>query len=66
MPKRKEPERAPSTEQHRDFVKAARELGVDESEEAFDSVLKRIAKAPPPKSVQKRKITSKPKRGRAT
>lgn len=37
------------------FVRAARELGTDESEEAFDKVLKRIAKAPPPKSVQKRK-----------
>jgi hypothetical protein len=43
------------TDQHREFVKAARELGVDESEEAFDKVLKRVAKAPPPRSVQKRK-----------
>jgi hypothetical protein len=42
-------------DQHREFVKAARELGTDESEETFDKVLKRIAKAPPPKSVQKRK-----------
>ncbi len=37
------------------FAKAARELGADESEEAFDKLLKRIAKAPPPKTVQKRK-----------
>ncbi|WP_291006475.1 hypothetical protein [Hyphomicrobium sp.] len=47
----------PTSEQHREFVKAARELGADENEEAFDKVLKRIAKAPPPKSVQKRKST---------
>jgi hypothetical protein len=33
-------------DQHRDFVKAARELGVNESEEAFDKVRKRVAKAP--------------------
>jgi hypothetical protein len=42
-------------QQHQDFVKAARELGADESEEAFDKVLKRIASAPPPKSVHRRK-----------
>jgi hypothetical protein len=48
-------------DQHRDFVKAARELGADDSEEAFDKMLKRVAKAPPPKSVQKRKA-SLPKR----
>ena len=47
-------------QQHREFVKAARELGTDESEAAFDKVLKRIASAPPPKSVQKRK--TKPRR----
>ena len=42
-------------EQHREFVKAARELGTDEDEATFDRVLKKIASAPPPKSVQKRK-----------
>lgn len=47
--------RASDADQHAEFVKASRELGVDESEEAFDKVLKRVAKAPPPKSVQKRK-----------
>lgn len=31
------------------FKDAARELGCDESEEAFDATLKRIAKAPPQK-----------------
>lgn len=45
----------PTANQHAEFVKAARELGVDESEESFDRVLGKIAKAPPPKSVQKRK-----------
>jgi|GEM_PF-4862919 len=49
----------PEAQQHREFVKAARELGADESEEAFDKVLKRVAKAPPPKSVQKRKAKRK-------
>jgi hypothetical protein len=53
-----------AAERHREFVKAARELGTDESEEAFDKVLKRVASAPPPKSVQKRKIKRKhPGRG---
>ena len=50
-----------SADQHHEFVKAAREIGTDESEEAFDKVLGRIAKAPPPKSVQKRKKSSKRK-----
>ena len=49
--------------QHEAFVKAARELGADESEEAFDKVLKRVASAPPPKSVQKRKASRRRKRG---
>jgi hypothetical protein len=44
------------------FKKAARELGLDEDEAAFDNVLKKIAKAPPPKSVQRRK--AKPRRER--
>jgi hypothetical protein len=30
------------------FKEAARELGTDDSEEAFDEKLKKIAKAPPP------------------
>lgn len=32
------------------FREAARELETDQSEEAFDATLKRIAKAPAPKS----------------
>ena len=43
------------SDQHREFAKATRDLGVDESEDAFDKVLKRVAKAPPPKTVRKRK-----------
>lgn len=31
------------------FKQAARELETDDSEEAFDAKLKKIAKAPPPK-----------------
>ena len=50
-------------DQHREFIKAARELGTDETEEAFDKVLKRVASAPPPKSVQKRKVQKLKKPG---
>jgi hypothetical protein len=57
MPKR-EPKLDPAR-QHDAFVKAARELDTDESEEAFDKVLKKIASAPPPRSVQKRKARRK-------
>jgi hypothetical protein len=42
-------------DQHAEFVKVARELGTDESEAFFDKMLGTIAKAPPPKTVQKRK-----------
>ena len=45
--------------QHREFFKAARELGTDESEEAFDKVLGKIASAPPPASVKQRKAAIK-------
>ncbi len=31
------------------FREAAREAGTDDSEEAFDRIVKKIAKAPPPK-----------------
>jgi hypothetical protein len=51
-----------ATDQHREFVKAAREIGTDESEDAFDKMLGKIAKAPPPKSVQKRKKTKQKRR----
>jgi hypothetical protein len=58
MPKRKDAKFGTSeqtTSQHRAFVKAARELGCNEDTEAFDKTLKKIASAPPPKSVEKRK-----------
>lgn len=35
--------------QREKFEEAARELETDDSEEAFDAKLKKIAKAPPPK-----------------
>jgi hypothetical protein len=44
-----------ATDQHREFVKAARDLGTDESEEAFDKVLRKVASAPPPATVRQRK-----------
>jgi len=42
------------------FVEAARDVGCDENPDAFDKTLKKIASAPPPKSVKKRK--AKPSR----
>ena len=41
--------------QHEKFVKVARELETDESEEAFDEKLKKIAKAPPEPKLGKKK-----------
>ncbi len=55
---------AKADQQHSAFVKAARELGCDESEESFDRALNRIASAPPPKTVQKRKRRAKKKQVR--
>ena len=60
MPKRK-PKMTPA-EQHREFVMAARELGTDDDEDAFNRRLKQLASAPPPKSVQKRKAVGARKR----
>lgn len=45
--------------QRQRFVETARELGCGEDEAAFDEVLGKVASAPPPKSVEKRK-TQKP------
>ena len=47
------------SDQRREFVKSALELGADNSEEACDNVLKRVVSALPPKSVQKRKSQTK-------
>jgi hypothetical protein len=40
-------------EQYQKFKEAARELGTDDSEEAFDAKLKKIAKAPQPPKPEK-------------
>ena len=45
--------------QHEEFVRAARELGTDDDPGAFDRMLKKITKAPPPKTVQKRKARAR-------
>lgn len=37
------------------FIEVARELGCDEDEGTFKKLLKKLASAPPPKSVEKRK-----------
>ncbi len=37
------------------FIAAARDLGCDDDPEAFKDKLKQLVKAPPPKTVQKRK-----------
>lgn len=48
------------------FIEAARDLGCDEDEEAFDKALRKIASEKPPASVQKRKrAPSKQKRREA-
>lgn len=44
----------PATQSEK-FVEAARELECPEDERAFDAALKKIASAPPPKTVEKRK-----------
>ena len=41
MPKKSKP-----TDQYKRFVDAARELGTDESEEAFECVVRKVVKAP--------------------
>lgn len=41
------------------FIEAARDLGCSEDADAFDKALEKIAKAPPPKSVEKRKAKKK-------
>jgi hypothetical protein len=58
MSKRKDSELDPKEQaksQYRGFVKAARELDCGEDADVFDRTLKKIASAPPPKSVEKRK-----------
>lgn len=52
MPSKKQP----MWTQHRRFVDAARDVGASEDADDFDRALSKLAKAPPPKSVQKRKV----------
>ncbi len=51
-------------EQSRKFIRAARELGCDESEEAFAEKLRKVAKAPAePRSAKPSKERLKPASG---
>ena len=61
MPRRKKTEEKPK-EQFERFAEAARELGCDEDTEAFKDKLKKLVKAPPPETVQKRKAKGKSER----
>lgn len=47
-------------EQFMRFVGAAREVGATEDEDVFGRALKKVAKAPPPDTVQDRKKPKKP------
>lgn len=42
-------------EQSKRFIEAAKSVEADSGDGAFDRVLKRVAKAPPPDTVQERK-----------
>ena len=58
MPKRKGPEPKPE-EQFKEFVKTARELGVDESGEALEKAFKKLA----PKLKPIGRAAGRPRRG---
>ena len=47
------------TSQAQKFTDAAKQLGCSDDDKAFEKALKKIASAPPPKTVKKRK-TKKP------
>lgn len=49
------PEKDSSKSQLEKFKEAAREVETDDREEAFDAIVKKIAKAPPPKDDKPRK-----------
>ena len=49
--------RAPQkTSQSEKFIEAARELGCDDNELSFDEIVKKVAKAPPPRQAEKSKV----------
>ena len=43
------------SDQSKKFIEAARDVGASEDADVFDAVLKKVAKAPPPPSVEARK-----------
>lgn len=51
-----------TSEQRRKFIEAARELGCDEDEDAFDKALRKIASERPTKAAEKRKAPSSRKK----
>jgi hypothetical protein len=59
MDKKKQKTDILPSDQAKRFVGAARNLGCDENEDAFDAKLKKVASSPPPKTTTKRK-TKKP------
>ncbi len=50
------PKQPAKVTQSNKFATAARELGCDDDEEAFDKKLKAVASAPPPKDTPKKKV----------
>jgi hypothetical protein len=59
MPKRKEPEPTPK-QQFDEFLKTARELGVDEKGEALADAFKKLAPKPKPKAGRPRRGGKRP------
>jgi hypothetical protein len=55
----------PQPEQSQKFVEAARRLGTDKSEEAFDRALRKVASAPPAPMPKAKKKTRTDKAKRA-
>lgn len=56
----RQPSKADKSQVER-FREAARELGCDEGEDAFDKALRKIASGRPPASVRKRKAPTRRK-----
>jgi hypothetical protein len=56
MPKEKDTK---FNKQSQKFIEAARETGCDEDESAFDEMVKKVAKAPPPRHEEKPKAKVK-------
>lgn len=54
------------SDQSKRFIEAAREIGASEDADVFDSVLGKIAKAPPPETVRERHRSTSPSQGAGT